>query len=414
MATFDYEALDQGGKNQRGVITADNPKQARQDLRAKHLTPIRIANAREKARATQNEGKTLSSIFGARKQHISEKELVLVTRQLATLVETAVPLEEALNAVSQQSESDKIRGLILSVRERILEGWRFADALGEDEKSFPALYRAVVAAGEASGDLGTVLERLATMLEKNRAIKNKATTALIYPIVLMVVSIGVVIALMRYVVPKIVEQFDDFSADLPFITDLVISLSNGIRDYGLVLLGGVFLIALAGWQLLQQPNIKLRVDKSLLKLPIIGKLLRGLEGARFGRTLATLFAGGAPLIDSLIGAQRTLTNTHIKDKLDTTITMVREGAGLSQGLKRAGVLPPMMTHMVAAGEKSGELPKLLDKTAEHLENDFETATTVALRLLEPVIVVFMGLIVMTIVLAIMLPTLQLNTLASGG
>ena len=164
----------------------------------------------------------------------------------------------------------------------------------------------------------------------------------------------------------------------------------------------------------RQAGPRLGIDRWLLSIPFIGKLLRGLDGARFARTLATLFAGGAPLIDALTGAQRTIMNSHIRDQLDITITMVREGAGLSRGLKKANALPPMMTHMVAAGEKSGELPKLLDKTAAHLEDEFETATSVALRLLEPLIVVFMGIIVMTIVLSILLPTLRLNTLAAGG
>ncbi len=414
MATFDYEALDLGGKNRRGVITADSPKEARQSLRSQNLTPVRVSNARSNKGDERDGHSGTVGQFRVRKTHLGGKELVLITRQIATLVETSVPLEEALNAVAQQSDSEKIRRLILSVRERILEGWRFADALSEDEKSFPPLYRAVVAAGETSGDLGGVLKRLATMLEKNRAIKSKATTALIYPGVLTFVSIAVVIALMRYVVPKIVEQFEDFSAELPFITKMVIGLSDGIREYGLIVLLVIVAIGAGLWQLLKNPVFRQRFDHGLLRIPVIGKLLRGLEGARFGRTLATLFAGGAPLIDSLIGAQRTLSNTHIKSRLDTTIAMVREGTGLSQGLKKAAVLPPMMTHMVAAGEKSGELPKLLDKTAEHLEGEFETATTVALRLMEPVIVVFMGLIVMTIVLSIMLPTLQLNTLASGG
>lgn len=406
MATFEYEALDGGGKSQRGVITADNPKQARQSLRGQNLTPVKVTNARDH--------KAMAIGFGARKTHLGNREVVLITRQLATLVGTSVPLEEALDAVARQSDSEKTRRLILAVRERILEGWRFADALGEDEKSFPPLYRAVVAAGETSGDLGNVMERLAVMLEKNHAIRAKAMAALIYPAALAFVSIAVVIALMRYVVPKIVEQFEDFSADLPMITQFVIALSEGIRDYGLVMLVGVVAIGFGFWQMMKNPVIARRVDRWLLSVPVVGKLLRGLDGARFGRTLATLFAGGAPLIDSLAGAQRTLSNSHIRARLDTTITMVREGAGLSQGLKKAAVLPPMMTYMVAAGEKSGELPKLLDKTADYLEEEFETATGIALRLLEPIIVVLMGLIVMVIVLSIMLPTLQLNTLASGG
>ncbi|MEL6113323.1 MAG: type II secretion system inner membrane protein GspF [Pseudomonadota bacterium] len=415
MATFEYEALDFSGRNKRGVITADTPKKARDLLRQQRLTPVKIANARQQGASTGAKAGLKGGSKSARgTKHLKTKELVLITRQLATLVATGIPLEEALNAVASQSDSEKVRLLILQVRERILEGWRFADALAEDPNSFPALYRAVIAAGETSGDLGAVMERLATMLEKNRNMQNKAMTALIYPLALAVVAMGVVIALMRYVVPKIVTQFEDFDAELPLLTQIVISISNALRDYGALMAGLMLIIGLATWQGMKRPGIKVRVDRAVLKVPVLGKLMRALDGARFGRTLATLFAGGAPLIDALLGAQRTLANSHIREQLDTTITMVREGAGLSQGLKRANVLPPMMTHMVAAGEKSGELPALLDKTASHLEDEFETATTIALRLLEPVIIVAMGLIVMVIVLSILLPTLRLNTLASGG
>ncbi len=404
MATFEYEALDVSGKNRRGVIMADTPKHARQNLRQQNLTPIRINNARDKAAPT---------LFKPKAPRLSSKELVLITRQIATLVSTSVPLEEALNAVSQQSEKEDTRRLVLSVRERVLEGWRFADALGEDKKSFSPLYRAVVAAGETSGDLGKVLNRLATMLEKDRAIRSKVLMALIYPAALAFVALSVVVGLMSFVVPKIISQFDDFDAQLPFVTRLVVGISEALQNYGVFMLVGVILLIVAGWYALQQPKLKNRFDKILLALPVLGKLIRAIEGARFGRTLATLFAGGAPLIDSLIGAQRTLGNSYIKDQLDITITMVSEGAGISQGLQRAKVLPPMMTHMVAAGEKSGELPALLDKTANHLEEESETVINVALRLLEPAIIVLMGLIVMVIVLSILMPTLQLNSLATG-
>ncbi len=415
MATFEYQALDVNGKSHRGIIEADNPRDARQTLRSQSLTPININNS--SASNPKNSIGThnyLKFSVATHKQSLGGKELVLITRQIATLIETAVPLEEALNAVAQQSDREKTRRLILSIRERVLEGWRLADALAEHEKSFSSLYRAVVSAGETSGDLGAVLSRLANMLEKNRAIQSKALTALIYPSILATVSLGVVIALMRFVVPEIVEQFKDFDTELPVVTQFVISISNAITNYGVSAIGVFLVISLAGWWALKSPVLKLRFDRYLLNLPLIGKLLRGLEAARFGRTLATLFAGGAPLIDALLGAQRTISNQFIKARLDDTITMVREGAGLSTGLRKANVLPPMMTHMVAAGEKSGELPKLLDKTADHLENEFETVTTVGLRVLEPIIVVAMGLIVMVIVLSIMLPTLQLNSLASGG
>ena len=410
MATFEYEALDTKGRAKRGVITAETAKLARQTLRQQALTPVMVRDARNQEKST--DGNTITLQTGQRK--LSASDQLLLTRQLATLISTAVPLEEALNALAQQSEKPHVRSLILSVRERILEGWRLADALGENPKSFSPLYQAIVAAGEMSGNLGQVLERLALMLEKNRAIRNKAMTALIYPATLASVATLVVIGLLRYVVPKIVEQFEGFDAQLPWLTKLVIASSNFIRDYGVFLLIGVAGFGIMCWQIMRTPDLKEKVDGFLLRLPVVGKLMRSLEGARFGRTLATLFAGGAPLLDSLQGAQKTVGNLHMRARLDTTISMVREGAGLSVGLKRSGVMPPMMSHMVAAGERSGELPQLLDKTASHLEDEFEAATSIALRLLEPAIIVVMGVIVTMIVLSILLPTLQLNSLAAGA
>jgi general secretion pathway protein F len=302
---------------------------------------------------------------------------------------------------------------MLGVRERVLEGWRFADALAEDKKSFSDLYRAVVSAGETSGDLPGVLDRLATMLEKNRSMMNKAIASLIYPAALALVAAGVVTALMVGVVPKIVEQFQSFDADLPVVTKIVIGISGFLGAYGLYLLGAMILGSVAFWRALKTPGFKRSFDAWILTLPVLGKLLRGLDGARFARTLATLFAGGAPLLDSLRGAQRTVGNSHMRERLEAVITQVREGASMAGSLKRAAVLPSMMTHMVAAGERAGAVPLMLDKAAAQLEEEFDTASTVALRLLEPLIIVGMGGVVMLIVVAILLPILRLNSLASA-
>jgi general secretion pathway protein F len=295
----------------------------------------------------------------------------------------------------------------------VLQGWRLADAMAEDKRSFPDLYRAVVAAGEASGDLGAVLDRLATMLEKNRSMRNKAIASLIYPAALALVAIGVVTALMVFVVPKIVEQFQTFDAQLPFVTRLVIGVSSFIANWGLLLLALLTLGGAAFWQGMRQPAFKLAFDKAVLRTPVLGKLARGIDGARFARTLSTLFAGGAPLLDSLSGARETVSNAYIRERLALTIAQVREGGGLAQSLKRADALPPMMIHMVAAGERAGAVPQLLDKAAAQLEEEFDTASTVALRLLEPVIIIGMGGVVMLIVISILLPILRLNALASA-
>ena len=403
MPSFEYEALDIGGRSRRGIVNAESARLARRELRRLDLTTVSMSAPREKA------GVAALSKAPAK---IGPGELVNLTRQLAVLIGASTPLEEAINAVALQTEKPGSRKRLLAVRERVLEGWRFADALGEDRKSFSDLYRAVVAAGETSGDLSGVLDRLATMLEKNRSMMNKAVASLIYPLALALVAGLVVTALMTQVVPKIVEQFQTFDAQLPFVTRLVIGISGFLGAYGLTLVAAAVIGGAAFWQgMRRSPPFKLAVDRFVLTIPLLGKLLRGLDGARFARTLATLFAGGSPLLDSLKGAQRTISNSFMRDRLDGAITNVREGASLAASLKRAGVLPPMMTHMIAAGERAGAVPLMLDKAATQLEEEFDTASTIALRLLEPAIIIMMGGAVMLIVVAILLPILRLNSLA---
>ncbi len=404
MPSFEYEAQDVLGRARQGVINAESARLARRELRRLDLTPVSISAPREADEAKAGRRRT---------PRIGPAELVNLTRQLAVLIGATTPLEEALNAVALQTEKPGSRKRLLAVRERVLEGWRFADALAEDKKSFPDLYRAVVAAGETSGDLAGVLDRLATMLEKNRTMVGKAIASLIYPAALALVATLVVTALMTQVVPKIVEQFRTFDAKLPFVTQIVIGISNFLGAYGLYLLLALAIGVAAFWQGMRTPKFRLAFDRAVLDAPILGKLLRGLDGARFARTLATLFAGGAPLLDSLKGAQRTMTNTFMKERLEGAITQVREGASLAGALKRANVLPPMMIHMLAAGERAGAVPAMLDKAAAQLEEEFDTTSTIALRLLEPTIIIAMGGVVMLIVVAILLPILRLNSLAGS-
>ncbi len=404
MPAFEYEALDIGGKARKGVLSADSQRQARQELRRMSLTPLKLSAPR---------GEQKTGLMRARSPRVQQGQLVMITRQLAALIGAGMPLEEALNAVAVQSDAGPARTRLIGVRERVMEGWRFADALGEDEKSFPPLYRAVIAAGETSGDLSGVLDRLAEMLEKNRAIRNKAVASLIYPAALMVIAGGVVTALMVFVVPKIIDQFNSFNAELPLLTQIVVGISNWTVSYGLIAFLAIVIGSVAFWQAMKRPPFKLMVDRFVLRLPVFGRLARSVDGARFARTLATLFSGGAPLLDSLVGAQRTISNSHIKERLNKTVSMVGEGASLAASIKRADVLPPMLVHMVAAGERSGALSQLLDKAAIQLEEEFDTASTVALRLLEPAIIVAMGGAVLVIVLSILLPILRINTLAAG-
>lgn len=405
MPAFEYEAFDAHGKTRKGVLSADSRRDAGRALRDQGLTPVTVSGLRE--------GETAGRSQVKKKPRVRPGELVVMTRQLAVLLESSLPLEEALHAAAMQTDSSAARSRILAVRERVVEGWRFSDALGEDPQSFSSLYRSVVAAGETSGDLGRIMERLALMLEKNRAIRNRALASLIYPAALAIVAAGVVTALMVFVVPGIVDQFTVFDAQLPLLTRVVVGLSGFILDYGLYLLA-VSVVAGAGvWRLLKEKPCRLFADRQILRLPVIGRLARAMDGARFARTLATLFMSGAPLLDSLLGARRTVSSSWIGERLEVSITMVGEGASVAASLKRANVLPAMLIHMAAAGERAGALPGMLEKAAQQLEEEFDTASGVALRLLEPVIIVVMGGAVAVIVLSIMLPILQLNSLAAG-
>ena len=403
MPSFEYEALDASGRPKRGVISADSARMARQELRSLLLTPVKISSLREDQQEARRAGP----------RKISSRDLAALTRQLSVLLGAATPLEEALNVIAQQYEKPHVRRRLMAVRERVMEGWRFSDALNEDPKSFPDVYRAVVASGETAGDMAGVLDRLATMLEKNQSMRGKAFGALIYPAALVVIAGGVVTALMTQVVPKIVDQFNGFDATLPLITRIVVSISDFISAYGLFILLAILLGAAALWQGLRQPAFKQAFDRRMLNLPVLGKLLRALDAARFARTLSTLFAGGAPLLDSLTGAARTVSNAYMRAQLEESVTSVGEGASLSAALKRTKVLPPVMAPMIAAGERAGALPVLLDKTAAQLEEEFDSAANTALRLLEPAIIAILGVIILVIVVSIMLPILRLNSLAAG-
>ncbi len=403
MTAFHYEALDKEGRRKKGVLSADSIALARAELSRAGLSPLSL----EAVAAQKDNGKQQDRL------RIKPTMLVPLTRQLAVIVSAGAPVEEALQAVAMQMEDEAVNQILLGVRARVMEGWRLSEAMGEYRQSFSPLYRGIIAAGEQSGDLGTVLQRLATMQEKSRTLKMKALNALIYPAVLVIILVAVTIGLMVFVVPKIVEQFDMLGAELPLITRFVIGVSGFLGNWGWML---ALVIALAGlglWRAMGMAGPRLYLDRLILKLPIIGKLMRGLDAARFSRTAATLFASGAPLLDSLQAARRTMLNSHMGTQVDDAIVAVQEGAGLAPALRRSTAFPPMMVHMIAAGERSSALPVMLEKTADHLEAEFDNASTLFIRLLEPIIIVIMGIVVLTIMLAILTPMLQMNRLAAG-
>ncbi len=407
MAAYEYEALDQAGRRKKGVITADTLRQARKELRAKKLVPVKVEEASARPAAASLKGLPLPTF----QRRIPARDLALVTRQLATLVNAAAPVEEALQAIALQSEKPAVRKALFAVRTGVMEGQRLSQAMTQQPGVFNQLYRAMVSAGEGSGTLGPVLERLADHLEKGQAMRAKVTAALVYPALLAVVAVGVVIFLMTYLVPKVVEQFATMGRELPPLTQFMITLADGFQAYGLYAGIGLAVGAVAFARGLAHRGFARRVDRVVMALPVVGKLARELQAARLARTLAALVSSGAPVLDGMQAAKATLNSPVMQDAIGDAITQVREGAPLSAGLRKTKAFPPLVVYMAAMGEKSGSLDVMLSKAADYMEAEFESLTSAFLSLVEPVIIMFMAGAVGTIVLAILLPILQFNSAA---
>ncbi len=412
MAAFDYEALDARGRKVKGVITADSVRVARRDLRARKLVPVKVSESAGGTAAKPGAGGAAPGLRLPRfSRGLAARDIAMVTRQLATLINAAAPVEEALQAIALQAEKPRVRTVLLAVRSCVMEGQRLSQAMGQQPGVFSPLYRSMVAAGEGSGTLGPVLERLADHLENGQKMRAKVTAALVYPSMLALVAIAVVVMLMAFVVPKVVDQFDSMGRELPTLTRVMIALSDGVRDFGPFVLAGLVIGGLVFARALAQEGFRRRVDRGLLAVPLVGKLMRELHAARLARTMAALVSSGTPVLEGLTAARNTVRNTVMRDAIGDAATMVREGASLSAALRRTKAFPPLVVYMAAMGEKSGRLDDMLSKSADYLEAEFEALTGAALSLLEPAIIIVMGVVVGTIVMAILLPILQFNSAA---
>ncbi|WP_312956807.1 GspF family T2SS innner membrane protein variant XcpS [Stutzerimonas nitrititolerans] len=402
MAAFEYVALDPRGRQQKGLIEADSPRQARQLLRDKQWSPLEV----KQARARESSG-TGGFSFG---RGLSARDLALVTRQLATLVQAALPIEEALRAAAAQSGSQKIKSMLLAVRGRVMEGHSLAASLREYPSAFPDLYRATVAAGEHAGHLGLVLDQLADYTDQRQQSRQKIQLALLYPVILLVASLAIVVLLLGYVVPDVVKVFVNTGQELPALTTGLIAVSEVVQRWGWLIMLGIVALAIGMRQALRDPNIKLRWHSFILRLPLVGRLVRATNTARFASTLAILTRSGVPLVDALGIAAAVIGNLRIRERVVEAAQRVREGGSLTRALEATGEFPPMMLHMIAAGEKSGELDQMLARTARNQENDLAAQISLLVGLFEPFMLVFMGAVVLVIVLAILLPILSLNQL----
>ena len=405
MAAFDYIAVDGGGRTVTGAVTAADEGAVRTALARRKLMPLEVTTARGTASRVEPAGPRKATKLDA-------KTLALTTRQLSTLVSVA-PIEEALRTIALQADRPAVRRVLDGVHAGVMEGRRLADAMALQGRAFPPLYRAMVSAGETSGALESILERLADGLERDQIVRGKVITALVYPIVLAVVALGVIGAMMTFVVPRVVDQFDSMNQTLPLLTRLVIGVSDLMRDWGWLLALVIVAGGLVGAALLRNPAMRLRADTALLRLPLVGRLTRDLHGARMARTLSTMIAAGLPVLEGLTITGRTVSNRRLRLATETMADAVREGGGLSAAMRRADVFPPILVYMTASGESSGRLEPMLERAADYLEREFSTFTAVMLSLLEPAIIVVMGGVVALIVLSILLPILQINTLAMG-
>ena len=404
MTAYRYRALNADGKLVKGVLEGDSERQVRSQLRGRSLRPVEVLEANRPAANAE----TLRLPF--LRPRVGIGELALVTRQLATLVQSNLPLDECLRATAEQSRKARTKGLLLQVRSRVAEGHTLAYAMGEFPQVFNEMYRAMVNAGEHAGYLGPVLEQLADYTEQRQYTGQKLKMAMIYPFILIGVAIAVVVALMVFVVPELVGIFAHTSRELPVLTRLLIAASDLFRDYGLWLFGGLVLLVVAFRRLLRHPARRRRWHRLLLKMPGVSRVVTAVDTARFASTLSILMASGVPLLDSLRIAGQVMTNLVLRDDRARVAGRVQEGSSLNRALAESGHFPPMMVHMVASGEASGELETMLARAASNQERELEMTLGTVMSLFEPLMVVVMGVMVLTIVLAILLPIFDLNTM----
>ena len=402
MGAFEFVALDKNGKESKGLLEGDTPKHVRQILRERQLLPVKVTEVAQKESRRQTH-------FSLRKG-LSATELALLTRQLATLSQSGLPLEEALLAVSQQNENPRAQSILLGVRSRVMEGHTLADGLGDFPQAFPELYRATVAAGEQSGHLDAVLERLADFTESRQLLQQQVRNAMIYPIALVVTAVGIISFMLAYVVPKVVYIFETYNQQLPFLTRIMIASSDIIRDYWFAIIAGVVAIAVGIRQLLKREGPRRRYHHLLLRLPIASKLVRGINTARFTQTLSILAGSGVPILEALRIASHVVANIPMREAVEEASLRFREGAMISRSLASSKLFPPMTTHLISSGEASGRLEEMLGRAAINQEREVDGLIATLLGIMQPLLVIVMAVIVLLIVLAILLPIFELNNL----
>jgi general secretion pathway protein F len=399
MGAYQFQALTKTGSTFKGVMEADSERHARQKVRDQGMIPVHIQTLK-KNRHTKHKDK------------LSAAELSLFTRQLATLLAAGIPIEESLRGVAEQSEKSNARQLIFGVRARVTEGYALAQAMAEYPHAFPDLYRSTVAAGELTGKLDIVLEKLADYTENQQHIRQKVMQALIYPSVMIVVSTAIICFLLAFVVPKIIEVFTSSGQTLPQMTIVLVNISAFVISYGLYLLILMGLLLAGFKRSLTNPGIKLKWHRLILRLPVISYLVKSINVARYIHTFCILFSAGANVIETMQVSASLSTNLVMRHAFDLATIKVREGTAIAQALKDTGFLNPMAIHLISSGEKSGQLATMMDRAANHLDMEVQRLIDTALTLLEPLVILFMGAVVLFIVLATLLPIFSMEQLVT--
>ena len=402
MGAYEFVALDKSGKESKGLIEGDTPKHVRQLLRERDMYPVRVTEIAQREARRQ-------TTFSLRRG-LSPGELALITRQMASLSQSGLPLEEVLLAVSQQNDQPRAKSILLGVRSKVMEGHTLADGLADFPQAFPELYRATVAAGEQSGHLDVVLERLADYTEARQELRQRITNAMIYPAALIVMAIGIISFMLATVVPRIVNVFENTSAELPGLTRGLIATSDFLRNHWLLLIIALAAVTWGLWWLFQKEGPRRRYHQFLLRAPISGRLTRGINTARFTRTFSILAGSGVPVLEAMKISAEVIENLPMREAVNEAALRVREGAGISRSLAASKLFPPMMIHLVSSGEAGGRLEEMLARSAAGQEREVDGLIAALLGILQPLLIVAMGAIVMVIVLAILLPIFEINNL----
>jgi general secretion pathway protein F len=401
MGAYEYQALDDKGRTQKGVLTGDTPRQVRQMLRDQGMIPLSLNPISE----TTEQGQISPS-----RKRIPAAELALITRQFATLLGAGLTIEESLQGLIEQSSNHRIRSILTAVRSSVMEGQSLSAAIGNFPVAFPGLYRASLHAGEETGRLDQVLERLADYTENTTALRRRIMIALIYPVILTVVAILIVTGLLTYVVPKVVKVFEESGQTLPLLTRGMITISEFLQAWGLWMLLAIIIGSIIFRLIFRQPVPKLALHHFILRMPLLGNIVRNLNTSVMARTLAIMSGSGVPLLSAMTASSQVVNNLAMRVAMEQARTDVGEGMSLSKALKKSGLFPPLLTQMVASGESSGRLDEMLEKSAQVQENELEARTSIMVGLFEPMMILVMGAIVLLIVLAILLPIFDLNEL----